>query len=203
MTNAPNSPPRQQPARPQQTGGALLNRMGARATSELLALNDTLIQFDIHALGKPMYDLIGIEMPEGIADAEAAIATLGKDKSLHEPLKATLNEQWETYRLRGAMLVYNWREEIKQAMNLRLSAIRSEPTFVRALDPLLVLNVLARSRSSLLLATAPLALERPFLARTLAADDTRLLKLVRGGAYTEFPLFEPPPPEPPPEEKAP
>jgi hypothetical protein len=202
MTNTPNAPRQPQPAaRQQQTGGSLLNQMNARAVWEMLALTDTVIQFDIHALGKPLYDRIGIEMPEDTSDAEAVITALVSDKSLHEPLKARLDEAWESYQMCGAILVYNWREEVKQVMNMRLLAIRESPRFVRALDSLLVLNVLARARSSLLLATAPLALERPFLTRTLASDDPRLQKLVSVSHYIELPFFEPPP-EPPAEEPA-
>lgn len=202
MTNTSNPQLRQQATRPQQqTNNTLLNRMGARVTWEMLTLTDTVIQFDLHALGKPLYDLIGIEMPNEVTDAESAITALENDRGLHDSLKAKLDEHWETYQLRGAIFVYNWREEVKQALNYRLLALQESANFVRALEPLLVLNVLARSRASLLLATAPLALERPFLTRTLGADDPRLLKLVSEGEHSELPLVEPPP-EVPAEEKA-
>ncbi len=53
------------------------------------------------------------------------------------------------------------------------------PRLVCARRASLVLNVLARTRSQLLLASAPLALERAFLERELASDDPRLIALAR------------------------
>jgi hypothetical protein len=50
---------------------------------------------------------------------------------------------------------------------------------LQATNLLLVVNVLARTRGSVLLADADLALEAPFLARELASDDPRLVSWAR------------------------
>jgi hypothetical protein len=53
------------------------------------------------------------------------------------------------------------------------------------------LNVLARARSQILLATSPPDLERPFLERDLAADDPRLIALACSTACAETPFESP------------
>jgi hypothetical protein len=55
-----------------------------------------------------------------------------------------------------------------------------EPPPLDAADPLLVLNVLGRTRGPVLIARAPLALEPAFLERELISRDARLLALARG-----------------------
>jgi hypothetical protein len=161
----------------------------------MMPLADTMVCFDLNAPGQVMNNLLGLPEEDEIS-IERIIQTLDGDKSLVERLKTQLDAVWESYNLRGALLVYTWRDDLKNAINLRLNAIKQPPLYLRALDPLLILNVLARSRTTLLLSGAPLALERPFLSRALASDDSRLLELVRLTGYVEEALFEPPPPPP-------
>jgi hypothetical protein len=161
----------------------------------MMPLTDKMVCFDLNAPGQLMNDLLGLPSDEEIT-IERIIQTLDADKSLVEKLKTQLDAVWESYDLHGALMVYTWRDDLKQSLNQRLIAIKQPPIYLRALDPLLILNVLARSRTSLLLASAPLALERPFLSRALGTDDPRLLELVKLTGYVEEALFEPPPPPP-------
>ncbi len=98
-----------------------------------------------------------------LATVRASASRLLADDTCEERLEAA----WDGYGLRGACHVYAWRDDIT-----------SRPVSVR--DPLLVLNVLGRTRAQVLLATAPLALEPDFLERELASDDPRLVALARG-----------------------
>ena len=121
------------------------------------------------------------------------ISALEKDKSLTESLKAQLHEYWDQIQLTGAVHVYDWREEVKESAVRRLNAVKAPPNYVRASDPLLVLNVLARARSYLLISSAALALDRPFLERVVMTDDPRLLSFGKSD-FNSAPLIPPPPP---------
>lgn len=202
MTNKPAAPPLPRPLqppppppRPAANPNPFTNRLGARAEWQMMPLADTLVCFDLNAPGQVLNDLLGLPRDEEVT-IDRILQTLDADKALAERLKTQLDAVWERYDLRGALLVYTWRDELKQSVNQRLIAVRQPPIYLRALDPLLILNVLARSRTTLLLAGAPLALERPFLSRALASDDSRLLELVKQTGYLEEALFEPPPPPP-------
>lgn len=204
MTNKPAAPPLPRPLQPPPTpppprptpsSNPFANRLGARAEWQMMPLADKMVCFDLNAPGQLMNDLLGLPSDEEIT-IERIIQTLDADKSLVEKLKTQLDAVWESYDLHGALMVYTWRDDLKQSLNQRLIAIKQPPIYLRALDPLLILNVLARSRTSLLLASAPLALERPFLSRALGTDDPRLLELVKLTGYVEEALFEPPPPPP-------
>lgn len=97
-----------------------------------------------------------------------------------DPFFPLLEEAWSGYALAGAMLVYTWREPAP------VPEEGAAPTedgpgggSLVATDPLLVLNVLGRSRGGLLLARAPLFLDEERLARIVASDDPRLVRLAR------------------------
>jgi hypothetical protein len=81
-------------------------------------------------------------------------------------LAARLDHVWAARRLRGAVLFY---EGPLPGPDLR-------PT--PCLDPLVVLNVLARARGNLLLPDAPLVLQPRALDRSLVTDDPRLTSLL-------------------------
>ncbi|HEX2622820.1 MAG TPA: hypothetical protein VHL11_21825, partial [Phototrophicaceae bacterium] len=56
---------------------------------------------------------------------------------------------------------------------------------LRAIDLHLVLNVLARSRSQVLLTRAPLVFSQQYLNRSMMTDDPRLVALVKATGYLE------------------
>ncbi len=77
-----------------------------------------------------------------------------------------LERFWEDLNLVGASMIFPWREEL------------GKQRYVEARHPLLVLNVLARTRSTLLMARSPLDLDVSCLERTLVSTDPALITLV-------------------------
>lgn len=147
---------------------------------EILSMTDTLVAFDLPAIADAL--VTEFNLPSDAPPVETFLALVEKDKPFADTLRQRLDEAWEAYQLRGAFLVFNWRDEIKQAVNARLAAVKEPAVYTRARDPLFVLNVLGRARTSLLLAAAPVALDRPFLMRSLACDDARIHKLAHARA---------------------
>ncbi|MFN8527190.1 MAG: hypothetical protein U0670_01105 [Anaerolineae bacterium] len=193
------SPPSGLP-RPSSPPGSLFSRLGARASFDYMAMNDTLVMFDLRDVAPVLFDQLNITPPvkeDGTpdkTDVKALITALEKNRPLLDELKLRLNTYWDDFQLTGAVHVYDWREEVKQAATNRLNAVKLAPHFMRATDPDFVLNVLARSRSYLLIHGAALALDRPFLERVVMTDDPRLLAAVKQTAFTEDSLVPPPPP---------
>ena len=186
-----STPPfRSGPSTPPSQLGALGTRFGSRAVWEILPLNDTLVCFDLPAVADALLTQHEVPGQENAEPSDIFLTALESGKPLAEALKTELDDDWETYHLHGAILVYAWREDIRQAVSARLTAVKAPGTYVRSLDPLLVLNVLARARTTLLLANAPLALERPFLSRAILSDDPRLVRLARSKPFSEEPFTE-------------
>lgn len=81
-------------------------------------------------------------------------------------LVESLQRYWEGLDLVGAAMIFPWREEhgAHPCLDVR--------------HPLLVLNVLARTRSTLLMARSPLDLGVECLDRTLVSADPALIALV-------------------------
>lgn len=193
------SPPSGLP-RPSSPPGSLFSRLGARANFDYMAMNDTLVMFDLRDVAPVLFDQLKIAPPvkeDGTpdkTDVKALITALEKNRPLLDELKERLNTYWNEFQLVGAVHVYDWREEVKQAATNRLNALKQAPHFVRATDPDFVLNVLARARSYLLIHGAALALDRPFLERVVMTDDPRMLAAIKATAFSEDSLVPPPPP---------
>lgn len=88
--------------------------------------------------------------------------------------RALIGEMWEGIGLKGAALVFGWAPP-----GPPVKYEPRGPKILEATDEAFVVNVLARTRSGLLLGDAPLSLERGYLARELATDDPRLVELAR------------------------
>ncbi len=212
--STPSSPPRLNPFSPQPSApggspprpssappGSLFSRLGARASYDYVPMHDMLVMFDMHDAAPAIYEMLGIAPPvkdDGTpdpADTRTLIATLDKDKALSSALRVQLDQFWGDFKIVGAVHVYDWREEVKQAATNRLNATKQRPNFIRAADPMLIMNVLARARSYLLIHGAALALDRPFLERIVMTDDPRLLSVVTAGQHIVDSLVPPPPPD--------
>lgn len=189
------------PLRPPPTPGSLFSRLGARATFDYMPIHDTLVMFDMHDVTPALYDLLKIAPPvkdDGSSDpteSKALIGMVEKDKALAAAMRTHLDQYWANFKILGAIHIYDWREEVKQAAINRLNATKQRPNFIRAIDPLLVMNILARSRAYLLIHGAALALDRPFLERVVMTDDPRILTLVTDGMHVVDSLVPPPPPD--------
>lgn len=175
------------PPLPRPSSSPFGNRPGSRAEFSILATGDKLVRFDLNCIDSAQIDSA---LPTGLS-AEQIIDILETDRALVERLKLRLDAAWESYHLIGALLFYPWRDELRSAVNGRLSALKQPTTYLLVTDPVFILNVLGRSRAGLLLANAPLALDRVFLNRSMASDDPRLIPIAQAGGCVETPIFEP------------
>jgi len=197
----PSAPP---PAPPRPTG--LAARIGpTKMNWRTVPVSGHLVRFDLEGLGDPFYRLLGKPLTIDFGDQQAVIKALeGNSPEITEMIDK-LDAVWEGYDFVGAILLYPWRKD------LRLTLIgqvinetddeeepspteyfdddkRTPPKVLRALDLWLVLNVLARTRSNILLPDAPLTLEQPYLGQSLYTDDPRLLALTQATGWIEEPL---------------
>jgi hypothetical protein len=169
-------------------------------TWEIIPVQDSVTRFTLQSMIAEAYALAGIplpplsreaaspdapEMPEALREAVAApqriaafCEALAKDAALEAALKEKLDAAWHETGFSGAALTYLWREEVRVALLTQLHATGAPMLIAEASDPLLVLNVLARARSAVLMAGAPVVLEKGFLNRMLTSDDPRLAALV-------------------------
>ena len=183
-----SSPFGQRPNPPLPNANNLLQRIGSKVAWTLLPVIDEIACFDLRSLDIDSLRGIGIPAKQ---DVLPDLLRMVKDDQAADTqaLIDLLDQTWQDYGLHGAALVYQWRDELREGMAARLNALKQPPIFLRVNDPLLVLNVLARARTSLLLANAPLALEQPYLSRVLASDDSRLLDLARAKGSTREALL--------------
>ncbi|GAB4524931.1 MAG: hypothetical protein OHK0046_40140 [Anaerolineae bacterium] len=165
----------------------------------MLPMERTLARFELRGLGDPFYRLLGHPLSTEYGDSRVVSRVLEEGGEAVAELELLLNTAWDTYNLVGATLVYNWAvkpwEGIAQPTpmpfdndqqyqddddNQKKTETPQTPPFrvVRAIDLQLVLNVLARARTQLLLATAPLVFSQQYLNRALVTDDPRLVALV-------------------------
>jgi hypothetical protein len=89
---------------------------------------------------------------------------------------------WNNQALKGAILISPWISGGNKLPEGQ-SGGNSEGRVFLSLEPLLVLNVLCRSRAGLLLPNLPLAIEIPFLKRDLVTADQRLIQLADKEAH--------------------
>ena len=162
-------------------------RYGAKVNESLVPLVDEIVCFDLAAVqweSQRLLKIVGAARP-----VTGMLKSIEADQMAAAAFRQELDQRWAAYHLRGAALVFDWREDLRIGMALRLNAIQRAPNYLTATDPLLVVNVLARARGALLLANAPLALERSFVDRVLASTDQRLIEYARAYGCVEAPLI--------------
>ncbi len=159
-------------------------RFGPAQTNwEVLPLSSTYARFSLEGIGGSLQRLLGRDSAAGTY--ESALRSLENDREALNKLTTTLNETWEGYGLSGAMLVYTADDEHNQIIAAALKATDAKLVYLRALDPLLVLNMLARARANLLQPRAPLSFDDSQLSRALLTDDPRMIRLVQDTGYIE------------------
>ncbi len=211
----PASQPPTPPAFPPRPPSGLFGsaRPNARVMWEILPTHDTVVKIDTSAIQIDLFKLVGVQPPaletlekdpsqaaywgNAIAGVPSAVAQVISDfldlnPGAETALKEKLDSAWSALELKGAVLIYNWREEAKVSFTTRLQAIGQPPIALRASDPLLVLNILSRARSNTLIGNMPSALEKPFLERQIFTDDARVVAWVKASGFTEETLVEPP-----------
>ncbi|NWF69189.1 MAG: hypothetical protein HXY40_08885 [Chloroflexi bacterium] len=178
-----------------------------------------LVRFDLRGLGDPLHRLLGHPLNLDYGTLGNLSKALEKGGDAPEALRAYLDTVWPTYELGGAALLYAWDDAVKTAVSRRVSvdkplkpansgqnnsddddfsedtssdeADNSDAAFcLRAIDLGLVLNVLARTRTNLLLGSASLSFDRRLLERALVTDDPRLVALARATGSIEEGLLK-------------
>jgi hypothetical protein len=137
-------------------GTSLNSRFGtSNVTCDIAPLGTALVRFELDGLGVPLYRFLGLKGEK--TERETVIQAIENDENVRNELATRLDTAWRDYNLCGAMLVYPWQESLRQAVATRVTDLLpgSSLVYLRALDPILVLNVLARARSQILLATSP------------------------------------------------
>lgn len=204
-----NTPPRP----PAPRFGGLGSRFGSSTIEfEIRPVEDTFVRFDLGGLGDPFHRILGTELNLAHGDPQNVVKTIQNGGEAVDALIAQLEDAWKSYEINGALVVYDWQDEIKQAIGTKATGntqtsddedyydddddddnnkaeptkeTRKAPVCLRAIDHVLVINVLARTRSGILLAEAPLSLESGFLERSLITDDPRLVTLARATGCLE------------------
>jgi len=175
----------------------------------VLPIHGTVVRFTMQSLGDPFYRLLGHPLNKDYAEIKSLASALWQENEAVEAITAALDATWESYDLQGAMTVYPYNnkvfatfkdpqpmpeppkvEEEKEEEDKKKNPFGSsakkrtaEPVYsvevLRSTDPALTLNVLARARSQVLLASAPLVYGIEYIGRTLYTDDPRLVELAQ------------------------
>jgi hypothetical protein len=161
----------------------------------LLPLHTMAVRFELRGLGDPFYRLLGHEVNTEYSDSRLVVRKLEQGGDDVTNLKNLLDVAWGKYAFKGAAIVYLMENEnlVKQLGAPSFmpkkdlfddddSEKKDEPPkpaikVVRAIDMMLVLNVLARARTQVLLATSPIMFNQHYLNRALVTDDPRLVAL--------------------------
>jgi hypothetical protein len=174
-----------------------------RVNWQIIPVFQHLVRFELNGLGDPFYRVLAKPVSLQMGDPKAVLQALQAGGEDVAELTQRLNSAWQDYNLRGAVLMYTWREEIRQRGTAKTSQpssdgddsddmddifedIKHAPvTVLRSLDVLLTLNLLCRTRSNILLPTAALALEGQYLKQSLMTDDPRIVALARATGSIE------------------
>ncbi len=165
----------------------------------------TVVRFALDGMGDPFYRLLGQDMNPEYSQIATLAQVLQKGGPGVDELTALLNKNWESYQLKGAILIFNDDREVVDSLAkpvpvptvpannskeddddndngeppnwLEASGYKFER--VRSIDLALTLNVLTRARSQLLVARAPVVYGLEYLSRSVITDDPRLVSLAK------------------------
>ena len=164
----------------------LRSRFGASTLNwDILPLGDTLACFSLEGLGGSLKYLMTEDLANTGGSYESVLQSIANDPKAQAKLTETLDSVWNGYELTGAILMYAWKDTTRDVIVANARLTNSKPVYLRAFDPLLVLNVLARSRDNLLQPNAPVSFDAAYVDRALMTDDPRLVKLVQISGYFE------------------
>lgn len=200
-----NSNPNSNSHRPGRAAAAATSRPGAPSglrsrfgsapvNLHIVPVGSAIVCFSLEGLGGSLRYILGDNLPVAGGNYETILESTENDQQALKTIQHNLDSVWADYDLQGAMLVYQWEESMRDTLLHSARIDNSKAIILRAFDPMLVLNVLARARENLLQPGAPLALEKSYLERTLISDDQRLVRLVQTSGYFEEALAEPPAP---------
>lgn len=189
-------------------GSSLRNRLNnAKQQLEwtVTPLHTTVVRFQLKGLGDPFHRLLGTDLNVEFGDPVKVVQALQDDEALSQQLEAVLDKAWESYGFEGAAMLHPATDVVKKAFLRPPQPVNPPPqkdeeadddddknpfapapeperspyTTLRAIDMAFILNVLGRTRSQVVVAGTPLALEPGFLERTFITDDPRLVALAQ------------------------
>ncbi len=190
----PGSKPRPAPSAASRLNKSsnLRSRFGSTPIAwDVLPVGDTLVCFSLEGLGGSLKYMMQDDLSAASGSYEAVLQSIEQDTQAQAQLTAILDDMWNAYEMTGAMLVYSWKDSTRDVIRTDAQLSNRKPVYLRAFDPLLVLNVLARSRDNLLQATAPVSFDATYIDRTIISDDPRLVKLVQMSGYFEMEIPAP------------
>jgi hypothetical protein len=181
----------------------------------IVPVTRTLVKFELNGLGDPFHRLLGMPMNPQYGDMKGLLKALEQGGEPVESLRAHLEAVWQSYGLMGAMLMYNTNAGLGKAISVRglVDKIvpltnnkaanstddddddettppapddgRDNATLYRAIDLALALNVLGRTRSTVLMCSNELSFDHRLLERSIITDDARLVGLARATGCIE------------------
>jgi hypothetical protein len=191
----------------------LTNRLNANRTATnwtITAHSKVSVRFDLRGLGDPFHRLLQTELNLEYGDVAQVSKRLAEDNDVQHQLSQLLDKAWASYGIKGAILLYPSNDSVKKAYtqvalpqplpqpkangedddefgaNTAPQPVKFvKPTCLRAIDLLLVMNVLARARAFILASDTGLALESGFLQESYICDDPRLVRLAQATGTIE------------------
>jgi hypothetical protein len=197
-----SAPPASSPP-PAARPGTLTSRLPTRMDWRIIAVEKKLVRFDMDGLGDPFHRLLGKRLMVDFGDPAAVSKAMEAGGEDVDEIAARLDTSWSEYELTGAVLVYRWKKDLRHVLLGQIPPSddefddsdgqpalyeddqRKPPAILRALDMLLVLNVLARTRANILLKTSLPALTSEYLQQSLYTDDPRLIALAQATGCIE------------------
>lgn len=162
----------------------------------LLPLRGLAVRFELKGLGDPFYRLLGHDVNAENSDSRLVVRKLEQGGADVKSIQALLDGAWEKYAFKGAAMIYVIENEalIKQLNAPSFmpkkdifeddddSDKKDEPPkpavkVLRAIDMVLVLNVLGRARTQVLIGSSPMMFNQHYLNRAIVTDDPRLVAL--------------------------
>jgi hypothetical protein len=166
----------------------------------IVSLAREIVRFDLDGLGDPFYRVLEKPLQVGFGQPASVSKAMQAGGDEVAQMLERLNAVWAEVNLRGAVVLYPWKLELRGVLAGRVPNDQDEsealyeddkrtpPKVLRALDLLLVFNVLGRARAHVLLPNTPVSLEDEFLTQSLYSDDPRLVALARATGCIEEPL---------------
>ncbi len=176
-------------------------------TNTRTTVHREIVRFSLEGLGDPFYRVLGHQMNPDMGDLNKLAVALEAGGEATQALIDRLDTDWRSYDLTGAMLIFRFDQKQTKALAKPLpmptpivpdddeleyldiddddddTTAAEKPSTatvqLRATDPALTLNVLARARSQVLLAEAPVVFGQEYLKRQIITDDPRLVAIAR------------------------
>lgn len=193
-----------------------LNRFGRETVQwTVMPLAPAAVHISMSGLGDPFQRLLGHPLNTKMGTLANVVAALQGDQSLHDALSKVLDEAWASYQFEGAALLFPADDEVRKPYASDIHPLLPQPQpqdnnnnkddedenateapvveqftlqleTLRAIDLAFVLNILARTRSHVVVANTPLALESAFLQQTFVCEDPRIVAIAKAtGAIEE------------------